>query len=110
MSICAVSLCNNRSKYCSNDIIFHAFPSDKKLAKQWLNLCKRKYIGKGQSLKYRRICSVHFTEDDYKRDLKHELLKLPLRKRRFLSKNGIPSLHLPGKKISPTKVLRVASQ
>lgn len=40
-----------------------------------------------------RICSDHFTEEDYQRDLRNELLQLSSRK--ILKKNAIPSKNLP---------------
>lgn len=40
-----------------------------------------------------RICSIHFNDDDYERDLKSELLKIPARK--ILKKDAVPSVNLP---------------
>ncbi|KAJ8970343.1 hypothetical protein NQ317_007622, partial [Molorchus minor] len=39
------------------------------------------------------VCSSHFQENDYKRDLKSELLNLPPKK--ILNENALPSLNLP---------------
>ncbi|QQP48733.1 Uncharacterized protein FKW44_009141, partial [Caligus rogercresseyi] len=36
------------------------------------------------------MCSLHFTEEDYERDLMHELLNLPIRKK--IKKGVVPTL------------------
>ncbi|QQP34515.1 Uncharacterized protein FKW44_022417, partial [Caligus rogercresseyi] len=38
------------------------------------------------------MCSLHFTEEDYERDLMHELLNFPIRKK--LKKGVVPTLNL----------------
>jgi len=90
MPVCAVADC--KSQYGKCDYVFHSFPRIDSLKKTWIALCKRK---DGVNSKNPVICSRHFKETDYERDLQHELLNLPLRKRKFLKAEAIPSLFLP---------------
>ncbi|KAJ8944811.1 hypothetical protein NQ318_013147 [Aromia moschata] len=43
---------------------------------------------------YARVCSDHFSPDCYQRDLQHELLGLPLRRK--LKSDAVPNQNLPG--------------
>ncbi len=43
-----------------------------------------------------RVCSEHFVPDDYERDLRHELMGTPFRRRGSLKKDAIPSVNMPG--------------
>ncbi|KAF8770762.1 hypothetical protein HNY73_018252 [Argiope bruennichi] len=71
--------------------MYHRFPQNRALSKIWEERCKKKYEF---NVKNAVICSEHFTERDYERDLKNELLGLPLKK--LLKKDAIPTLNLPG--------------
>lgn len=42
-----------------------------------------------------RVCSMHFRKQDYERNLRAELLDIK-NPRRFLKKDAVPSLKLPG--------------
>jgi hypothetical protein len=58
------------------DIIFHSFPKPKDMVSQtmrneWINRCKREDKLNPETS---RICSKHFVETDYERDLQNELL------------------------------------
>ncbi|GLV44833.1 uncharacterized protein CBL_14596 [Carabus blaptoides fortunei] len=98
MPRCFVTNCGNYySKTKSTDVIYHVFPNCKKLAIQWMILCAKET--QGQPPKYARVCSNHFSSDCYQRDLQHELLGLPIRKK--LKPEAVPDLHLP--KLKPTK-------
>lgn len=88
-SSCAVADCPNLSNKTKSDsaIIYHAFPKDKCIRAAWVAKCKRKDKINGQ---FARVCSEHFTREDYVRDLENELLGLPLRRK--LKPEAIPSV------------------
>lgn len=75
---CAVSTCNNSKvsvKKQGLDIIFHSFPKATtpeglNIRNQWIDFCNRDTLNATNA----NICSIHFTKDDYERDLKNELL------------------------------------
>ena len=69
---CAVAICPS-----PQNASYHNFPSDINLQKLWIELTKRK---DPVNPKTARICSQHFKPEDYERDLRNELLNLPLRK------------------------------
>ena len=74
MPCCAVSGCTNHTrKSKESGISFHRFPADEITRKQWLHACKR---ADNFCISNARICSVHFAETDFVRDLKSELLNL----------------------------------
>ena len=89
MPNCAVFGC---SKTSSKSITLHSFPKDPSIRAIWISRCKRAdqfNVSKGA------VCSSHFTEDSYHRDLESELLNLPTRKARFLKEDAVPTLNLP---------------
>ena len=88
---CTVYLCENYmcKEAASKGITFFTFPKDPELLKTWADKCKR--ADKCSHVNV-RICSLHFLPCDFERDLKHELLNLPLRLR--LKKTAIPSQKL----------------
>ena len=69
--VCAVASCPN-----PNGISYHIFPKWKDLQRLWLRACRRKDF---VNLKTAAICSRHFKPEDFERDLRNELLNLPLR-------------------------------
>ena len=82
---CAVSSC------CSpNGIMYFCFPKDSDIQQKWVRKCRS---NKTFNVKNAKICESHFSEDSFARDLKGELLGLPL-KRKLLS-SAIPTLNLP---------------
>ena len=86
-STCAVAVCPS-----PKGVSYHIFPKEKTLRKAWVDACKRK---DQIPVETGRVCSNHFKEEDFFRDLKHELLNLPLRK--LLKKDTIPTQNLlPG--------------
>lgn len=67
-SRCAVATCNNnwhtRVVPDSDRVIyFHRFPQNEEFRKIWVNRCKR--ADTNLNTKNARICSIHFTPDDY---------------------------------------------
>lgn len=64
---------------------FLSFPKDKELQGVWKQLCKRK---DKFNIKFACVCDKHFTESDYERNLKHELLGYTPTKYRSLKKGG----------------------
>ena len=49
-------------------IYFHAFPKDRKLRKQWVHYCRRANFKEPGSCS--KLCSKHFSRDQYARDPK----------------------------------------
>lgn len=68
-----------------NEISFHRFPKEPKVLKQWIDFCN---FDQTFVVKNKRVCSIHFCNDDYIRDLKGELLNLPTKKN--LKKTAFP--------------------
>lgn len=70
-NMCAVYKCNNSYKNRLPVVTFHRFPKSDIMRKKWAHLCSRddKF-----NMANSRICSEHFLEADFKRDLKNELL------------------------------------
>lgn len=91
---CSVYGCNadNQSKYFTDDIKFFSFPKDKKMQIVWKRLCGR---GDDFNIRNARICSRHFNEDNYIRNLRHELLGYVPKTYRPLKNDAIPSISLP---------------
>ena len=84
--VCAVATCPSPK---DSDTTYHRFPKGNELRKQWLIACKRAdKVNPNTST----VCSHHFNADSYERDLKNELLGLPLRKK--LKLGAIPSENL----------------
>nr|XP_040576569.1 uncharacterized protein LOC121125436 [Lepeophtheirus salmonis]XP_040576570.1 uncharacterized protein LOC121125436 [Lepeophtheirus salmonis] len=90
--VCAVAICGS-----PNNVVYHDFPKDCLRRKIWERACHRK----GRLGKTPRICENHFEENNYERDLRNELLGLPLRRK--LKSDAIPTKNLvPGEKPLPT--------
>lgn len=70
--------------------MFHRFPADKSLCQVWKSLCRR---GDDFNISNARICSKHFAPEDYRRDLKQELLQISTKS--VLKSEAVPSLYLP---------------
>ena len=96
---CAVAGCSNwRNKPgLEKTISFHRFPKDESLCKAWIVRCARK---DKINLSNATVCSEHFDESCFVRDLRNELLSLPTR--RILHEHALPTRRLPCKK-SPVK-------
>lgn len=110
--MCAVAQCkSNNSKTCKSvepNIRYFSFPSNEIIRHEWVRSCFRRTEF---NVNYARICSRHFTEEDYL--LKHRILNEPFCKWKlkkgatkvyvcnrftyftlFLFKDAIPSLNL----------------
>ncbi len=78
------------------------FPKDEEIRKIWIQRCRR--LDKfNPSSSY--ICSIHFDESDFQRDMKSELMGCPKRKR--LKEHTVPHLKLPS---STSKFLKKEAQ
>ena len=71
--VCAVASCTS-----PKEASFHRFPKNEKLSKIWLNACKRK---DAVNVRTAYVCSEHFPEEDFERDLMNELLNQPTRRK-----------------------------
>lgn len=65
------------TKVSKPEIIYHNFPKDntfvsKTIRQEWINRCKRAYKWNPATS---HICSVHYIQNDYERDMKNELLR-----------------------------------
>lgn len=90
MPICAVATCKNYNQKTKGSVTYHRFPRDSVLQKIWESKCQR---ADKINLATARICSIHFTKEDYDTDLKTHLLGLP--KKRRLKPTASPSQNLP---------------
>ncbi|KAJ8981363.1 hypothetical protein NQ317_000230 [Molorchus minor] len=79
-SRCAVILCNNNYEDIKKNglnISFHAFPRNEETRNKWIKACRR---GDKWNPKTSVICSMHFDNDDFDKDLK-ALLNIKTRRR-----------------------------
>ena len=81
---CSVAICPS-----PKDASYFRFPKDISVQKSWIESCKRQ---DEINPKTARICSLHFNDSDFERDLRNELLNIPVRK--LLKPNSIPSQNL----------------
>lgn len=103
MVSCAVFNCksNNNKKLKRNaggsvgaqdNIRFFRFPKNPSYAKIWMQKCSRK---DKFNIKNSFICSKHFTNIHYIRNLQHELLNYSPKNSKKLKPDAIPSENLP---------------
>ncbi|XP_072948501.1 uncharacterized protein [Epargyreus clarus] len=85
---CTVPRCTSMAGKVKN-VSFHQFPRDEELAKLWNKILKR---GKPYT-KYSKVCSLHFTPDDYTITNAGQW--------RTLRKDAIPSRNLPTEAPTP---------
>lgn len=87
--------CN--SDYCAKNfdksIRFYTFPKNN--VDLWVNACCRSDVF---NVKSARICSKHFKQSDFERNLRHELLNYVPPKGPKLKADAVPSLCLPKSK------------
>lgn len=97
MVLCAVYGCKSHNKKLKNrevvKVSFFRFPREPHLMDAWVKKCSR--TDKFNVLNA-RICSLHFEEDCFERNLKDELLGRAVVKKK-LKVNVIPTLCLPNK-------------
>ena len=88
---CAVYGCFSNLGQKGN-LSFHKLPKNEETRKTWVHLCKRKDpIDVDRSV----VCSLHFQESAYERQLKCELFGRPTPKSQIRLKEGaVPTLHL----------------
>uniref|UniRef100_A0A1B6C7I1 THAP-type domain-containing protein n=1 Tax=Clastoptera arizonana TaxID=38151 RepID=A0A1B6C7I1_9HEMI len=87
---CTVAVCNNsHAKTKGKGVKYYHFPKDPEVRSRWVHLCRREGKWNPDSC---LVCSEHFLPEDYERDLKSELLNLPIKRR--LKKTAIPSQKL----------------
>jgi len=98
---CAVASCRNtHHNEAGKSLSFHRFPNkDEGLVKLWIGRCCRK---DPFNAKTARICSEHFEDGQFIRDLRRELLGDAVKARRILKDDAIPVRKLPYK-TSPVK-------
>uniref|UniRef100_A0A6P7GZB7 Uncharacterized protein LOC114344850 n=1 Tax=Diabrotica virgifera virgifera TaxID=50390 RepID=A0A6P7GZB7_DIAVI len=94
---CAVAGClsDNQKKNGDKSVRFHGFSKDLALEKLWVITCCRE---DKFNTKTSRICSKHFKQEDFERNLQHELLQYESKKGPKLKSDAFPSLHLPQSK------------
>ena len=92
MASCAIATCRNDQRNSSRveGKSFHRFPKDKKVMKIWTSKCSRL---DNVNVTTARICSDHFSESDFERDMMSELMGL--NRPRKLKIDAVPSLNLP---------------
>lgn len=91
MVCCAIAGCTHHTRHQKElGFTFHRFPKNKELRLKWIHACKR---ADSFSVNEARVCSEHFDDSDYLRDLKSELLNLPAK--RVLKPDAVPHLNLP---------------
>uniref|UniRef100_A0AAR2JZD4 THAP-type domain-containing protein n=1 Tax=Pygocentrus nattereri TaxID=42514 RepID=A0AAR2JZD4_PYGNA len=99
---CSVPGCDKYEEARAKGVIFHRFPEkDVELCKRWLAAIGRDVNTPQKNYVYLRVCSQHFTPDDYERDLKAELMGC--RPKLVVKKTAIPSLLIRKKKAAVTR-------
>lgn len=89
---CAVSSCSNNARKTGKSISYYQFPKRTEIRKQWIVACKR---GDSQfNPDTSRVCSEHFCDADYVRNLKAELLGY-VPNRLILKEEAVPHRNLP---------------
>ncbi|CAG9771664.1 unnamed protein product [Ceutorhynchus assimilis] len=87
---CAVAYCNNHHiRKADKNYSFFTFPKDQEYRRLWIEKCQRSGEWTPENS---RICSEHFTEDDFVRNLQAEFLKV--KAKRKLKSTAIPSRNL----------------
>ena len=80
---------------------FHMFPRNQERREAWRRACRMKYIPSNWSV----VCGFHFKEEDYEKNLMHQLMGV---KRKYrLKEDAVPSLFTnidPYKKSSATSI------
>ena len=90
-SNCAVYGCyNDRQRRDGKDFKYFSFPKDPIVREVWVKRCSR---ADAINTKNARICSEHFTKEDYIDDMKARLLNIDSPcSQRNLKKDAVPSL------------------
>ena len=90
MPQCAVVSCTNtHRKTKGGPVRYHRFPGDAATRARWVRACGRHVHNCATA----RVCSRHFTERNYEKDVQNELLGFPARCR--LKRGAVPDANLP---------------
>ena len=95
----AIGCKNSSADRKKRGVSFHRFPKAKGLQKRWVAALKLKRLTERYA-ETGYVCSEHFVESDFKRDLRAELMGTPLR--RTLVEEAVPSV-FSFKKVSRRK-------
>ena len=95
----AIGCKNSSADRKKRGVSFHRFPKAKGLQKRWVAALKLKRLPERYA-ETGYVCSEHFVESDFKRDLRAELMGTPLR--RTLVEEAVPSV-FSFKKVSRRK-------
>lgn len=77
---CSVAICKSnmiKAKIAGEKIMFFNFPKNAEVRNKWIRCCHRKDKWNPSTS---RICSVHFTNDDYEDSLKANLMNITPKK------------------------------
>ncbi|GAB6029050.1 hypothetical protein CHUAL_004836 [Chamberlinius hualienensis] len=90
MPACAVALCRNYTKTTKGtNVKYFSFPRDPSTQEEWVLRCGRETEF---NVNNSRICSEHFIQEDFERDLMNELLGLPIK--RTLKPTALPTINI----------------
>lgn len=90
---CAVQSCKNyfgKNGQSLGNLSYFTFPKNQTLCKKWIVQCRRNDAFDPKKV---RVCSDHFSEDDYLRDFQSEMLGMPPKKK--LKTEAFPHVNLP---------------
>ncbi|KOX79984.1 hypothetical protein WN51_06396 [Melipona quadrifasciata] len=107
MPQCAVATCRNSHRQTRGRCIrYHRFPQIPEVRSRWVRACGRVPLSNGEipfNIQTARICSLHFTNDSYEKDMEHLVLGLPVRSR--LRRGAVPTIGVPVNVQPVTKML-----
>ncbi|XP_066595698.1 uncharacterized protein [Prorops nasuta] len=107
MPQCAVATCRNSHRRTrGRRIRYHRFPQIPEVRSRWVRACGRVPLSNGDipfNIQTARICSLHFTNDSYEKDMEHLVLGLPVRSR--LRRGAVPTIGVPVNVQPVTKML-----
>lgn len=90
---CMVSRCDNHRKKREQGVSYHRLPTDADRCRAWLRAINNpKYDERAPAsvLGNLRVCSLHFTADDYDRDMQREMMGGTAK--RLLKTSAVPRL------------------
>ena len=107
MPQCAVATCRNSHRRTrGRRIRYHRFPQIPEVRSLWVLACGRVPLANGEipfNIQTARICSLHFTNESYEKDMEHLVLGLPVRSR--LRRGAVPTIGVPVSVQPVTKML-----
>ena len=107
MPQCTVATCRNSHRQTRGRCIrYHRFPQIPEVRSRWVRACGRVPLSNGEipfNIQTARICSLHFTNDSYEKDMEHLVLGLPVRSR--LRRGAVPTIGVPVNVQPVTKML-----